>query len=183
MFHVLYPFCSFGSSIFEAGLMYTLYAWAPNETGDRVKILFERTKATMIMPTLDSMWKATPPSGVGGSIDVVSVGSTSPASVLSTDIPCCAEPSSPNESSEPRNHMPLCKEQQALGKAIQAALFRLKGPEGMMVGVGKRQGQMQLLQAAALDVLDAEMKSHDVRALWRVVDAATQLLDQCASMV
>lgn len=159
--------------------MYTLYAWAPNETGDRVKICFERTKATMIMPTLESMWKATPPPGGGGMVDIVSVGSTSPASVLSVETPCCLEPPSTTKSTEPRNHGPLHKEQQVLAEAIQGALSRLKGPEGIMVSVGKRQRQMQLLQAAALDVLDAEMPSRDVRALWQVVDAATQLLDQC----
>lgn len=112
-------------------------------------------------------------------VDIVSVGSTSPASVLSVETPCCLEPPSTTKSTEPRNHSPLHKEQQVLAEAIQGALSRLKGPEGIMVSVGKRQRQMQLLQAAALDVLDAEMPSRDVRALWQVVDAATQLLDQC----
>lgn len=161
--------------------MYSLYAWAPNETGDRVKIRFERTKATMIMPTLESLWRAAPPADAGRTMDVISVGSNSPVSVVSAEPRFCLEPSSTTKSAEPRNQNPLRKEQQVLAEGIQSALSRLRGPEGMLLSVSIRERQMQALQIAAFDVLDADLQARDERAVRQVLDAAKQLLDQCGS--
>ena len=132
--------------------MRSQYSWC--YAGDAVEIQLGKPAAnrSVMLHTLPALWKR------------CGQKRTDP-DVLFLDSPV-------HKKTKPTPAMPLSKEQQVLADRVVATLEKLRHASGDTLPPDRKRVHMFLLEAAALDVLDASQTAQDLRVIREVVASA-----------
>lgn len=147
--------------------MRSQHVWRSNSDG-RVEFQLGGAQSdTLVMPTLDSLWRKQ-----SKRVAEALVVDDSQETVHSKD--SCGSPE--HKRSRPLEKAVRSKERQVLTTQVFNLLDRLRGPEGDTLPEQRRSTLVQLLDAAVLDVLDEQLSKEGLATIHKLVTDASSAL-------
>ena len=143
-------------------VMRTQFAWRPDVSGDFVEVkLLDRGPSRMVMKTLPALWRDSKETSAQVA-EVIEISSQSPT----------------QRRTSPSAESPMRKEQQSLAHLLFETLDDLKRTAGSCLRAHDRNDLIQQLDAAVLEVLDANQSQQPLQSIREVVETARCHLGQ-----